>query len=82
VAMSSGSRTSDGGLLAPLSPPLARIAVGYADQADPTREYGLLAGLSPAALLAEGATPAVTRRSGAMSEPFKTARPGAATLPA
>ena len=60
-------------------PDLARLALeaGYADQAHLTRECGRLSGLPPAALLAEGATPA-----GEPSDPFKTPAPVAASMAA
>ena len=58
---------------------LARLALdaGYADQAHLTRECTRLAGLPPAALLAEGAGPA-----GERSVSFKTARGAPATMAA
>ncbi len=61
--------------------PLARLAVdaGYADQAHLTRECGALAGLAPAALLAEGAGPA-GEPAPVTSETFKTGGLGAVTL--
>jgi AraC-like DNA-binding protein len=59
---------------------LARLAAdaGYADQAHLTRECGALTGLTPAALLAEGAGPA--GEPPGTSEPFKTLGFGAVTL--
>jgi len=62
---------------------LARIAAeaGYADQAHLARDCGRLAGLTPSALLAEGAGPAGERPPHA-SESFKTGPPAWATLPA
>lgn len=59
--------------------PLSRLAAeaGYADQAHLTRECGRLSGLSPAALLAVGATPA-----GEKSDPFKPPTAAFATLAA
>ena len=58
---------------------LARLALdaGYADQAHLTRECTRLAGLPPAALLAEGAGPA-----GERSVSFKTPRLATATMAA
>ena len=58
---------------------LARLALdaGYADQAHLTRECTRLAGLPPAALLAEGAGPA-----GERSVSFKTDATAAATMAA
>jgi AraC-like DNA-binding protein len=58
---------------------LARLALdaGYADQAHLTRECSRLAGLPPAALLAEGAGPAGDR-----SVSFKTAHGAPATMAA
>lgn len=58
---------------------LARLAfdAGYADQAHLTRECTRLAGLPPAALLAEGAGPA-----GERSVSFKTDAPAPATMAA
>lgn len=63
--------------------PLARLAAdaGYADQAHLTRECVALTGLTPAALLAEGATPA-GEPGPATSETYKMLRHGAVTLPA
>jgi AraC-like DNA-binding protein len=60
---------------------LARIAAdaGYADQAHLARDCGRLAGLTPSALLAEGASPA-GERPPQTSESFKTAPAAAATL--
>jgi AraC-like DNA-binding protein len=59
--------------------PLARLAIeaGYADQAHLTRECTRLAGLPPAALLADGVGPA-----GERSESFNTEPRAAATLAA
>jgi AraC-like DNA-binding protein len=59
--------------------PLGRLAAeaGYADQAYLTRECRRLSGLSPAALLAVGATPA-----GEKSDPFKPRGVQLATLAA
>ncbi len=60
---------------------LARLAAdaGYADQAHLTRECSLLAGMSPAALLTEGAGPAGEPLP-QTSETFKTGGFGAVTL--
>jgi AraC-like DNA-binding protein len=59
--------------------PLSRLAAdaGYADQAHLSRECRRLSGLSPAGLLAEGATPA-----GEKSDPFKPRGDAFATLAA
>jgi AraC-like DNA-binding protein len=58
---------------------LSRLAAeaGYADQAHLTRECGRLSGLSPAALLATGASPA-----GERSQPVTPRRGGLAALAA
>jgi AraC-like DNA-binding protein len=61
---------------------LARLAAdaGYADQAHLARDCRRLAGLTPGALLAEGAGPAGERPAAEMSESFKTAAAVSATL--
>jgi AraC-like DNA-binding protein len=68
---------------------LSRLAVeaGYADQAHLTRECRRLSGLSPAALLAAGATPAGEKSAlftppGLKSDSFKQGGAGLATLAA
>jgi AraC-like DNA-binding protein len=61
---------------------LARLAAdaGYADQAHLARDCRRLAGLTPGALLAEGAGPAGERPVARMSETFKTGAVASATL--
>jgi AraC-like DNA-binding protein len=70
--------------LAPDGGSLARLAAdaGYADQAHLARDCRRLAGASPGALLAEGATPAGEPSAARMSETFKPSDIAAATLSA